>query len=320
MTTPSAYRITLAQVRAAFASSMGGHLYLAASSVMYDSVKEETTINSSGLAGSDVDRTGLAGKYTVDHFAGAWVHFRPNLDVSYQSSNHYVTRSAVNGDLVVPGLISDAHAGDFFDLLSTFSPAELDSAMRLGLEEMRLYYKGQYDSDNEKEEIYANGLFESSQIKGVWFRQKVAEDSKGYSNNPWIPLNNWEAFENQGRVFIQVPFEYTPARQFFSDKELRVEYIARYTIGASFTAVPEKQFLMDDQAIVGGDINRQLARCRERLFYARTLSCGAADREYWGMMLQDARLALKASEAERPRLRARKAKLTRWGKYAGQSI
>lgn len=318
MTDPSPYRMTLAHVRAELAASMGGYDQRAATTVTYDSENDQTTINSSGLINSPKDPSGLAGKYQDGHFAGAWVHFRPNADSNYDFSSWYVVESKANGDLVVPGQVGVAKEGDFFDLFTTFSVDELNRALRFGLEEMRLYYHGQFDPDNEKEEISSNGLFSSSQIKGVWFRNLTGE--LGATEDAWINLNNWETFDNEGRVFVSVPFEYTPARDFFEGKEFRVEYVARYTVGSALAAAPADQFFMEDEAIVGGDLNRQLARSRERLFYMRTLSCGAADREYWGMMLQDARIAQKEFELPSPRIRARKALTTRWGKYAGSSI
>jgi hypothetical protein len=207
---------------------------------------------------------------------------------------------------------------EHFDLFTRFSVTELDHALLFGLEDFRLYYRGQFDPDNEKEEIIAPGLFESSQIKGVWFRRKEGE--LGGTEESWIALNNWETYDNNGRVFIAVPYRYTPAREFFADKEVRVEYVARYAVVSQEHATPEEQFIPDDLTIIGGDLNRQIAKVRERLFYMRTLSCGAADREFWGMMLQDARIALKDFQPTRPRVRARKALTTRWGRYAGTSI
>lgn len=311
MTAPSAYRMNLAHVRADLAASMGGYLAAHATTVgTHDEENDETVVNAAALSGI----------YNDNHFDGAWVHFRTNVVVAFDAVSYYVKSSAANGDLTLAGQVGVNKVGERFDLFTTFGVGELNRALRLGLEEVRLHYHLSWDSENEKEELYANGLFESSQVKGAWFRTKTNLDPAGHSDDPWIALNNWEVFENQGRVFIQVPFQYTPAREYFANKEVRIEYVARYTVGADFVASPDDQFIMDDSAIVGGDLNRQLARVRERLFYMRTLSCGAADREYWGMMLQDARQALVAFEVNRPRQRARKALVTRWGKYASQSI
>ena len=284
--------LTLAEFRVMFAASLN-----AVNQGIIESVVNEgghSTIVSSYYFATP--------QYKSDHFVGAWVHLRdPQRDLYVTAYDNETGTFVLDRALAGPNDV-----GNMFDLFTRFTTWELNRALRLALTETRLQeFDAWVEAGSRREMRLVNvqSLFDASQVDGVWIRETAPQ-----GDGEWYEIGGYELLNDGGDIILRLRRELPPDRAY----RVRISYQARYkTISSPDDLMTWRP---DDNATIAGDLNWQLAKARERLWYLKLVSCSPGDREFYGMMLNDAREDLKTIRS-RPRHRSIPMDVEGWQDY-----
>jgi len=240
--------------------------------------------------------------FKPDHFIGSWMHFRDP-----QRESYVVEFDPATGEFVLDRVVAgDEDVGKMFDLFTRFTSWELNRALRLALTETRLQEFDAWVEAGSRREMRledVQALNDASQIDGLWIREETPQ-----GDGEWYEIGGYELLNDAGDIILRLRRELPPDRAY----RVRISYQARYKTISS----PDDpaSWRPDDDAEIAGDLNWQLAKAREQLWYLKLTSCSPGDREFYGMMLNDAREALKSIRS-RPRHRSVPLDIEGWQDY-----